>query len=82
MSTPVVELSGKCTLQFKTSSKGATCKIEVRRKNREGENNADGLIGEVFHFAILRHGVDKFLEMAQERAAKYDSKYKTQGLQE
>lgn len=82
MSQPVVELSGKCTLQFKTSSKGATSKIGVPRKNRDGENNADVLIGEVFHFAIMRHGVDKFLEMAQERAAKYDAEYKTQGLQE
>ena len=80
MTKPIVELSGKCTLQFKTSSSGGRSKIEVPKQNNKGENCADGLIGEIFHFAIMRHGTDKFLEMAKDRASKYGDEYKESGI--
>ena len=43
MSFKVVELSGQCKLQFKTSMDGR-CTITVNKLNLKGENNADSLI--------------------------------------
>lgn len=73
MSDFKIELSGKCTLQFKTGF--GTCKIEVPKQNKDGENNADGLIGEVLHFMIMRHGKIKAREIFENRLLKYEEKY-------
>lgn len=66
-----VELSGVNTLQFKSGF--GTTKITVPKKNKAGENNADGLIGEVIHFMIMRHGKIKAQQMFEDRLSKYES---------
>ena len=68
-----VELSGVNKLQFKTGH--GTAKISVPKMNKHGENNADGLIGEVLHFMIMRHGKIKAKEIFEDRLAKYESDY-------
>ena len=73
MSKFAVELSGVNKLQFKTGH--GTAKISVPKVNREGENNADGLIGEVLHFMIMRHGKVKAKQIFDERLAKYSDEY-------
>lgn len=73
MSNFKVELSGVNKLQFKTGH--GTCKISIPKINKDGENNADGLIGEVLHFMIMRHGKIKAKEMFEERLDKYESIY-------
>ena len=73
MSKFAVELSGVNKLQFKAGH--GTCKISVPKVNRDGENNADSLIGEVLHFMIMRHGKTKAKQMFEERLAKYSDKY-------
>lgn len=79
MNEQKVNLSGKCTLQFRTGS--STCKIEIPKKSlKTGENNADELINQVLHFAIMRHGMNKLQEIVTEKFTHYDEKYKTWGI--
>lgn len=73
MSEFKVELSGVNKLQFKTGH--GTCKISVPKVDKDGENNADGLIGEVLHFMIMRHGKIKAKEIFEARLDKYESIY-------
>ena len=73
MSKFKVELSGVNRLQFKTGH--GTAKISVPKQNKSGENNADGLIGEVLHFMIMRHGKVKAKKIFEERLSLYESKY-------
>jgi len=82
MSKPIIELSGACKLQIKTGRSG-TMKMSIPKKNtKTGENNADGLINEVFKFAILRHGKARAFEMLEEKCALFGDEYATQGIQE
>ena len=77
-----VELSGMCSLQIKTGKSG-TMKLSIPKKNmKTGENNADGLINEVFKFAILRHGKAKTVEMLEAKCALFGDEYATQGIQD
>lgn len=80
MSFKVVELSGKCTLQFKTIPSGR-CKIEIPKINHKGENCADGLINEVFHFGVMRHGKKELRRMFEEKLSKYDDEFEDKGIQ-
>ncbi len=80
MGAPVVELSGQCKLQFKTGSGGGTCKITINKTNNKGENGADGLINEVFHFGIMRHGKNKMREMLEEKLSDYPDHLDKQGI--
>lgn len=73
-----VQLSGKATLQFDTIK--GTCKIEVPKQNRDGENNADSLIREVLHFGVMRHGKEKLRELFEEKLAEYGDEYQSKGL--
>ena len=68
-----VELSGVNKLQFKTGH--GTAKVSIPKVNKSGENNADGLIGEVLHFMIMRHGKVESERIFKERLDKYESKY-------
>lgn len=72
-----VELNGKCTLQINTMR--SRTKIEIPKLNREGINNADNLIDTVLHFAIMRHGTDKVIEILNEKIKDYPD-YKEKGL--
>lgn len=73
MSNFKVELSGVNKLQFKTGT--GTCKISIPKVNKDGQNNADGMIGEVLHFMIMRHGKVEAKRIFEERLSKYESKY-------
>ena len=44
------------------------------------KNNADSLIDAIFHFAIMRHGMDKVQVMLTEKFTQYEDKYKSSGL--
>lgn len=72
-----VQLSGKCTLQIDTMR--SNTKIEIPKVNRDGVNNADCLIDNVLHFAIMRHGTDKLLKIVNDKIKQYPE-YKTCGL--
>ncbi len=73
-----VQLSGKCTLKIDTIQ--GSCTIDVPKVNAKGENNADALLNEVFHFGILRHGKQKLREMLEEKMANYHEQYENKGL--
>lgn len=75
---PVVKLSGAATLQIDSGI--GRSKITIPRVNRDGENNADSLINEVLHFAVMRHGKNKLRQMAEEKLSGYESKYDDCGL--
>ena len=79
MSFKVVELSGQCKLQFKTSMDGR-CTITVNKLNLKGENNADSLINEVFHFGVMRHGKKELRRMFEEKLSKYDEEFEEKGI--
>jgi len=66
----MIELSGKCILKINTGKSNMT--VEIPKLNHKtGENNADSLIGEVLHFAIMRHGRDKAKQIFDEKLSKY-----------
>lgn len=72
-----VQLSGKCTLQIDTMR--SNTKIEIPKLNHEGQNNADSLIDNVLHFAIMRHGTDKLKQIVEDKIKNYPD-YKEKGL--
>lgn len=79
MSDPVVKLRGKCILHVDTGI--STSKIEIPKTNpKTGENNADVFINQVLHFAIMRHGKNKFREMVEKKLSLYESKYDDCGI--
>lgn len=79
MEEPIVKLNGKCTLKFDTGSSTTSITI-VKKSPKTGKNNADSLIDAVFHFAIMRHGMDKVQVMLTEKFTQYEDKYKSSGL--
>jgi hypothetical protein len=65
-----IQLGGKCLLVIDTGM--SISKMEIPKNSpKSGKNNADALIKDVFHFAILRHGKEKAIKMLQEQAANY-----------
>ncbi len=73
-----VQLSGKCTLKIDTIRGSST--IDIPKNNLQGENNADALLREVFHFGVMRHGKNKLREIFEEKIAGYDEKFDNHGL--
>ncbi|MDU7377886.1 MAG: hypothetical protein E7L09_05875 [Enterobacteriaceae bacterium] len=73
-----VQLSGKCTLKIDTIVGSST--INIPKVNLQGENNADGLIREVIHFGVMRHGKKALRELIEKKLADYGDEYETKGL--
>lgn len=78
MSDKKVQLSGKCTLQFDTMR--SNTKIEIPKLGLDGQNNADSLIDNVLHFAIMRHGKALLREIVEKKLADYGDEYESKGL--
>ena len=72
-------LSGQCILSFDTGV--SRVKMVIQKSNREGVNNADVLLKEVFHFGIMRHGVKPLIAMLEAQGAEYPS-YQDEGLKQ
>lgn len=73
-----VQLHGQCKINIDTGHGISQSTIPKLNFNRQ--NNADVLIDTVLHFAIMRHGTDRLLEIVNAKIANYDVKYKEQGL--
>lgn len=72
-------LGGQCILSFDTGV--SRVKMVIQKSNREGVNNADVLLKEVFHFGIMRHGVKPLIAMLEAQGAEYPS-YQDEGLKQ
>lgn len=75
---PVVQLSGAATLQINTGV--SRSKITIPKVNPDGENNADLLIDQVLHFAVMRHGKNTLRRMVEEKLSTYGVEYDNCGL--
>ena len=79
MTEPKVKLNGKCVFKIDTGY-GTSTMTFCKESPKTGKNNADPLIDAVFHFAIMRHGMDKVQEMITEKFTQYEDKYKSCGV--
>jgi hypothetical protein len=80
MTEPKVKLAGKCIIHADIGH--GSSKIEIPRVSKKtGKNNADDFINQAFHFAIMRHGKEKVIEMLNKKCELYGDEYKTQGIQ-
>ena len=73
-----VQLRGQCILKFHTGT--GAYDLTIKKENLHGQNNADSLINEVLHFAVMRMGTDRLAKLVEEKIAKYNGEYKTQGI--
>jgi hypothetical protein len=64
-----IQLSGKCTIQIDTGM--SNLQLQITKQDKNGNNNADALIQEVFNFAIMRHGTEGALNLLKEKIKTY-----------